>query len=99
MIALRTDHNTAAAAAAAAGKLEGKSMLEWAAAGDTGEEPRLFVVDYWAIYGLLDTLESVNAGSDRVMHAGRCVMFRWGIDSGHCISAGRILCSAAAAAT
>jgi hypothetical protein len=37
----------------------------------------MFVVDYWAIYGLLDTLESVNAGCDRVMHAGRCVMFRY----------------------
>jgi hypothetical protein len=64
------------AAAAAAGKLEGKSMQEWAAAGDAGQEPRLFVVDYWAVYDLLDELERVNAGSDRVMHAGRCVMFR-----------------------
>jgi hypothetical protein len=35
------------------------------------------VVDYWAIYGLLDTMDSVNADSDRVMHAGRCVMFRY----------------------
>jgi hypothetical protein len=58
------------------GILEDKSLEEWAAAGATGE-PRLFLVDYWAVYDLLDELQSANAGSNRVMHAGRCVLFRW----------------------
>jgi hypothetical protein len=57
------------------GQLEGKSLQEWAAAGEAGE-PRLFLVDYWPVYEFLDTLEKVNAGSNRVMHAGRCVLFR-----------------------
>ncbi|WIA15496.1 hypothetical protein OEZ85_002133 [Tetradesmus obliquus] len=57
--------------------LGGKSLEEWAAAGEeAGAQPRLFIVDYWAVFGLLDTLEAANAGSNRVMHAGRCVLFR-----------------------
>ncbi|WIA35699.1 hypothetical protein OEZ86_004104 [Tetradesmus obliquus] len=57
--------------------LGGKSLEGWAAAGEeAGAQPRLFIVDYWAVYGLLDTLEAANAGSNRVMHAGRCVLFR-----------------------
>lgn len=61
------------AAAASSGVLEGKSLQELAAAA---EAPRLFIVDYWAVYDLLDQLETANAGSNRVMHAGRCVLFR-----------------------
>jgi len=64
-------------------KLEGKSLAEWAAAGDSSsdpntdaDEPRLFLVDYWAVHGFLDVIEEANRGSDRVMHAGRCVLFR-----------------------
>lgn len=56
-------------------KLEGRSLEQWAAAGETGE-PRLFLVDYWAVSEYFDELQKGNAGSNRVMHAGRCVLFR-----------------------
>jgi hypothetical protein len=64
-----------AAAAAVVDKLEGKSLQEWAAAGEAGE-PRLFLVDYWPVHDLLDILQEKSKDSDRVMHAGRCVLFR-----------------------
>jgi hypothetical protein len=68
------------------GKLEKKSLEYWAAA-ERSAAPRLFLVDYWAVYDLLDILEKVNLGSNRVMHAGRCVLFRcvWGNVHGVCV--------------
>lgn len=61
-----------------AGKLlEGQTLKHWAAAAAT-KEPRLFLVDYWDLYGVLDELGEVNAGSNRVQHAGRCILFRTG---------------------
>jgi hypothetical protein len=50
-------------------------LQEWAAAGEAGE-PRLFLVDYWPVYNYLEELEKANANAGRVMHAGRCVLFR-----------------------
>ena len=62
----------AAALLPLAGLLEGQSLEQLAAA----DEPRLFLVNYWAVSSFFDELQKANAGSDRVMHAGRCVLFR-----------------------
>jgi len=63
------------AAGTVTGLLEGQSLDQVAASGDTGE-PRLFLVDYWVVSAFFDELQKVNVGSNRVMHAGRCVLFR-----------------------
>lgn len=58
--------------------LEGQSLEQCAAAEGTGE-PKLFLVDYWDLYGLLGVLTDANKDANRVQHAGRCILFRCGV--------------------
>lgn len=69
--------------------LEGRSLGDWVkeASSAEGGQCRLFVVDYWLLYGFLDEINNANRdaaqedpkadpGFDKVPHAGRALLFR-----------------------